>query len=49
MIEMEKITFRTRLTIRILLWIASALWDGKYQHEISELVKEINEGIKGEK
>lgn len=43
--DIEKITWRTRLSFTILLWIAERLYDGEYPHQIGELVKEIKKEL----
>lgn len=48
MLDIEKITWRTKLSFIILLWVAEKLYDGTYPHQIMKLVEEIKERLKKE-
>lgn len=37
---------KTKLAITILLWVAEQLFESEYSYKMSELIKEIKEGLK---
>lgn len=47
--DMESITWRTRISLKIMLWLAEKFWDGQYSHHITEITKDIKAELDGHK